>query len=771
MLWAIILIVVAIPVIVFKPEWAFLCRASLLGLGCMYLLPLLIWTPSRGLVIGAYDIETKTAGFTVGLLLFLAGWAITSTSDLILDAGAVRMNQTLPIVSVHLHSVRSTYIVIAVLLNWGTIYIAREGLVVPNFGKAHVVETLLILMSVFVGLLAGFVLYAVIRCFRAPTKSLTEATRAPLHRLIHKREKDHEFRLLDEARESPDFKHWTKFPVTFLGSPVPYWLGRGYLKESAASPRLFKSILQPHVYAFLGFAVVFVAYLVIFLWCRFWYRGSAPPSLSSLLLLLILCIWFFSAATFFLDAYKIPVSLVVLLIVIIASGIGYAGHYYDLHANPDAPPIRAETERKTRPSEVLSQPLEVGKPAVLICAAGGGIQAAAWTAKVLTGLEEELDKGNGAGTFAKSIRLFSGVSGGSVGIMYYAHATYPVNSSLPDPIERRKSIVQAAEDSSLDPAVFGLAYYDLWRLFWPFEWPKIGRDRAWELEDAWVRNGKRAFASTHSKSLSGATLFAWRRDAATGVRPAVIFNATTVESGEHMMFSTSPLQNNLSSERKIRPFQRDFFSVHPDCDVSIPDVVRLSATFPVVSPAARPNPSVAAEDRYDLVDGGYYDNSGLTALSFWLDDALQDLYAHPRITFPKRILVIQIQPFPEHSARSGDDKTTAQNRFGELLAPALAVLQVRDHVQIAMADGSFDGMAKRWELEAHNPIYVLHDRPVVSIQLESVRFTPESKDDITPLSWHLRQGEVDQIDKSWQDFKISGVMKDIRNFFDNVNNK
>jgi len=108
----------------FKLQWLFLCRSSLIGLGIMYLLTLLSnMTPLKGLFAGAFDLENFNAGFTVGLLLFFAAWAVTATSDLILDAAATRLNQTLPPLGDcrYLHNIRSLFIVGAVVLQllWG----------------------------------------------------------------------------------------------------------------------------------------------------------------------------------------------------------------------------------------------------------------------------------------------------------------------------------------------------------------------------------------------------------------------------------------------------------------------------------------------------------------------------------------------------------------------------------------------------------------------------------------------------------------------------
>jgi hypothetical protein len=415
---------------------------------------------------------------------------------------------------------------------------------------------------------------------------------------------------------------------------------------------------------------------------------------------------------------------------------------------------------------------EEKKPAVLIAAAGGGIQAAAWTARVLTGLEEALD-GSKPGTFAKSIRLLSGVSGGSVGIMFYVNATYPVNPSEKDPAGRRKGIVRAAKDSSLDPTVFALVSYDLERFLFPIFVPDIFRDRGRALELAWCNNDKAEFQRSSDQTLEEETLNSWVRDIGLKQYPAVIFNSTVVEPGERMTFSTSKFS-------RAHPNQRDFLTVYCNKDISIPTAVRLSATFPVVSPAARPKLADSSAawsgardqggvDPYHLVDGGYFDNAGLTAVSAWLDDALQDLYFDHPEKVPGKILVIEIKPFPDAADNKSDSGNQNADTFLHLLAPLLAVNNVRDHIQIGMAEGSFYAAAKRWELEAYNPETAgkagKTQLPQTKIQLFPVQFQSSINGSVTPLSWHLRESEKQDIEAAWATFAKGCGMSDIQKFF------
>jgi Patatin-like phospholipase len=713
----------------FGPQWVFLCRSSLLGLALMYFLPLVGTTLAKGLCIGAFDLKGFGDAFTAGFLFFLACWAVTATSDLVLDLAAKRLDQTLPPVRKSLHTVRSACIAIAFVLNCYAILVAKEA----GLSK----QMLRITLGLLVGLVAGFVLFAVLQYFDTKTGKEKFRFARLSHRLLKRRESElPKTPLLGESNNQ----------LLWFGIPIPSWLGRGYFEERHGSLKL----LRGHRYALFVLAIAIAVYLFFYVGNLFRFLPP-PPALCSLLLFLIIFIWLLSGLSFFLDAYRIPLFVSLVAILVISSLIENSDHFYriwkiDASKVQDPPSVALA-------SDLLSRPTEDEKPAVLIAAAGGGIQAAAWTARVLTGLEEALD-GSKPGTFAKSIRLLSGVSGGSVGIMFYVNATYPLNPSEKDPAERRRAIVGTAQDSSLDPTVFALVSYDLERFLFPVFVPDIFRDRGRTLELAWCNNDKAEFQRISHQTLEQKTLNSWVRDIRLKQSPAVIFNSTAVEPGERMTFSTSMFS-------RPHPDQRDFLTVYPDKDISIPTAVRLSATFPVVSPAARPklaDSSVAWSgtrdqadvDRYHLVDGGYFDNSGLTAVSAWLDDALQDLYgSHPE-KVPGKILVIEIKPFPAAAEKKSGGGSQNADTFLHLLAPLLAVNNVRDHIQIGMAEGSFYPAAKRWELEAYNPEPAGKARktqlPKTTIQLFPVQFQSSLQGSVTPLSWHLRECEKQDID-------------------------
>src|SRR5262249_14237905 len=185
-----------------------------------------------------------------------------------------------------------------------------------------------------------------------------------------------------------------------------------------------------------------------------------------------------------------------------------------------------------RPGDVLRR----GSPTpILVAATGGGIQAAAWTARVLTGIDTALPP-NLRDAYTHSIRLLSTVSGGGVGAMYFCERYTDAG------FDRRQleKVVAHAEASSLDDVAWGATYPDAWATFIPPIRPLAG-DRGQALEWAWTRSQEVA-----------RPLSAWRTQVWSDLRPANIFNATLVDSGERLLIGTSRLGWREQDQRGLR---------------------------------------------------------------------------------------------------------------------------------------------------------------------------------------------------------------------------
>jgi hypothetical protein len=480
------------------------------------------------------------------------------------------------------------------------------------------------------------------------------------------------------------------------GSRSRVWLGRllawspdGYLDRS--QPPL---LLPGH-----GFAVVAVlAFLLVYtvfglgklaaLTCEAnsiapctGLAAWEPSTLACLLALLTLACYAGAGVTFFIDRFRVPLLATAAVLLMLGQDWPGADYYYDVTPAPTtrtAPP---------EPSAILAR---AGDTAVVVAASGGGIHAAAWTAAVLSRLALDSPQ-----QFTKQLRLVSAVSGGSVGTMHVVDA---MRRKVFDAVPKRAAFDPAAR-SSLDDIAWGLTYPDLLRLAVPFV---SLRDRGWAAEHAWARGNPDLREPLRS----------WEQATAAGALPAIIFNATLEETGGRLMITTS----NIPVPRG--PGRVTFRELYSEHDIAVVTAARLSSTFPIVSPAARIGAWVPFADRYHVVDGGYYDNFGVSSLADWLEAALPG-------SGVRRVLVVQIRgPIAAGDAPADN----ARGFFHELTAPVLTLTHFRNAAQIA-----------------HNTteLRLLCRAAPPEVTIENVDFQyPESE---VPLSWHLTAAQQDRV--------------------------
>lgn len=168
---------------------------------------------------------------------------------------------------------------------------------------------------------------------------------------------------------------------------------------------------ESHLLEWVTFIFSPILYLVIGL-AKWWRIGYQPtvPTLACVLLLVLMTCWLLDAVTFYLDRYRVPVvgALAVGAALVALLPLPGSEHVYrtwthgrDLSPWPNQVPARGSNTP------------------IVIATTGGDVQAAAWTARVLTGIDEALPPGL-RDSYTHSIRLLSTVSGGGVGAMYFA---------------------------------------------------------------------------------------------------------------------------------------------------------------------------------------------------------------------------------------------------------------------------------------------------------------------------------------------------------------
>ncbi len=482
---------------------------------------------------------------------------------------------------------------------------------------------------------------------------------------------------------------------------------QGYLYQTGGEPRKPLALLPGHALAF----VFLLFYLIVFfsyffgLVPRFIFP---PPTLLSVLTLLTLISWGLSGLAFWLDRFRVPVLLPVAA-VLAFSAQWPESDYTFRSAALSAPRV------PVTPGDVVGNS---DTPIVVVCASGGGIQAGAWAAQVLYGLEEHFQ--SRPMPFSRMVRLISSVSGGSVGTLYYSHAFQKGQ------LDRSQKIVDAAMESSLDYAALGLVYNDLVRSTLP-PLGYLRDDRGRLLERAWERQ--------IPETQRGLTLSAWREETKNGQRPAHIFNSTIVETGERLVVATVDLGNP--------PGSRDFYALYGryNRDVRPVTAARLSATFPYVSPAAHIDYPVRQGLRYHMADGGYYDNDGISSAVDFLTAAFPVKFGGgPR----RRVLLLKITGAP-----SGDEPAQGDRGwFFQLFAPVATLSHMR---------GASQGGRNQTEETMLKEI--LEKRGVDFLLAAAPYSDPDA-----PLSWHLLKSQKERVRVEWQKFENSRAVCDIQKF-------
>jgi hypothetical protein len=472
-----------------------------------------------------------------------------------------------------------------------------------------------------------------------------------------------------------------------------------------------KSAHEGHYMALWSFVLCLLVYVAIGIG-KFFRIGDPPtvPTLADLLIFLMILCWGLSAVTFILDRFRIPLLLPFLLAAVVSAHIHATDHYFYMFSAKSTPDLT--------PADVI----RAGKPGsavVIVAASGGGIKAAAWTTRVLTGLEE-----NNPHIFGDSVRLISAVSGGSVGAMYFVSEYDANGAGLPSKPEDLEQAVGRAEASSLDDIAWGLVYPDFLRIFVPV-FKHLDRGRA--LEAALTRE------LPNRKHHLFSPLAEWREGVQKGWRPAVVFNATVVESGERFLLGTTDLLP-APGRSSLRDPQFPQFAEH---DISLVTAARLSATFPYVSPAARPD---IDGTQIHVVDGGYTDNYGMATLIAWLDEALR-ASGNPI----RRVLIIEIRASPPAT----EPPPLAWRGWPfQAYAPISAMLNVRDTGQLPRNQEELQ-ILRRFAASCN-----------IDIEDSVFEYPPED----APLSWHLSPNDKKEIERIWGEPETEKHKQEVRAF-------
>lgn len=415
-------------------------------------------------------------------------------------------------------------------------------------------------------------------------------------------------------------------------------------------------------------------------------------------------------------------------------------------------------------------------PLVLAAASGGGVRAAAWTARVLDCLFLQRPSTAGADPCGRGRiptdnldtwpRLFAlgGASGGSVGIM---SATAQRIAPMPGTAASRDWVRALSGPDHVAPLISHMLLAEMGLA-------GVGvvpaNDRAEVLIDGWSAPFSAIDAlrcpALDERSMDEVGFLELRAGCAQHV-PLLLFNGTVVRNGRR--FNISPLDGSQTSRQEVDTSWTkrsvDMLDVLcDDQDVRAFDAAFLSARFPFVTPsgrilaASRPCSGRDLPSPVDVVDGGYRENSGAAQIHELLTvlRPLVESYnaGSPKGYRPVRIVFLQIENGEAPGGALGLEPGALSDL--PLTGPDDYVEPIRDDDHLGVSVGEparpvvagFHIVTKRPRVEAMKALLdVLRECtptspavPVIKMDLQ------QHPGNALPLGWSLSEPILDDLD-------------------------
>ncbi|MBY0432875.1 MAG: patatin-like phospholipase family protein [Cyclobacteriaceae bacterium] len=368
---------------------------------------------------------------------------------------------------------------------------------------------------------------------------------------------------------------------------------------------------------------------------------------------------------------------------------------------------------------------------VFVCASGGGKRAALWTLNAM----QKADSLTG-GKMMNQCILITGASGGLIGASYFREII--LRHKLGEPIGpySKRHRDEIATDN-LNPLIFSLLANDLFVGFSKFEYAgqRYSRDRGYTFEEQ---------LNLDTENLMDKTISDYQQPEAEAIVPMVILSPTIVNDGRKLYIAAQPvsymnaeiLNFPLYTNPKLSgvDFQK-MFAYHGGSDLRFLSALRMSATFPYITP----NTTLPTSPPIQIMDAGISDNFGIT-------DAIRFLYSF-REWIAKNtsgIVIVSIRDSPKLAPISEEKGNTIIDDFTQPIASVYNNFEnfqdITNDNLVGYAHTWFEGSIDRVDIQymptGYSPILQKMD----SIRQHSARAS---------LSWRLttreKQGIVETI--------------------------
>jgi hypothetical protein len=345
------------------------------------------------------------------------------------------------------------------------------------------------------------------------------------------------------------------------------------------------------------------------------------------------------------------------------------------------------------------------EPVYLVSSEGGGIRAAVWTLLVLSRLEVRSN-----GEFSRHMRLGSGVSGGSLGLAWFAAIVKGERQGVIRLTDIEAMVRDLSTTDYLGPTIETMFLTDFLQRFLA---PAMFVDRGERLESrfelGWteacmLRQSARVLSGPRQpppeneplaeQQVCGQFAASWSTLWANADHvPLLFLNSTEVRSGHRFVEEPFATIRGQGQDFDLTSAGTWSTGVLP-ASAPLSAVVHNSARFTYVSPAGSLIDAAWVKANRiltrQLVDGGYFENSGTTTIAELLG-ALRPVYAsacsgeHGLADEGCPIKLIHISNDPGVESMRSDDAcpdaqryTSPFSHYGEIRAPLISLLNTRE---------------------------------------------------------------------------------------------
>jgi hypothetical protein len=387
------------------------------------------------------------------------------------------------------------------------------------------------------------------------------------------------------------------------------------------SPLFLDVIFKRHHFA--AVMAVVLAFLFLLIYGLFLdYPQLQLPAAASIFIFFAVLIGASAALAHWLDTWSVPVSIILLLIFhllfryefIDIRNKAFGLNYEDRNKRPQyslsslvrlcsSEQMRSDSLNMIRLLENWKRNQTEEKPLFyVINVSGGGNRSATFTVNMLYRIDSFMN-----GQLMKKTALFSGASGGMLGLTYYRELYRQQQKGYKLDVSK-KSITANISKDLLNPVFSAYLTRDL---LTPAQRFAVGpyrfvKDRGYAFEQQLNHN---------TGDILNDRLIDYRNDELNATIPLGIFNSTVSQDGRKMMICSQPIsflmrpRSDSSKGITAEPDAIDYTTFFKDLNpynIRLLTALRMNATFPYVLP----NVWLPTKPVIDVMDAGLRDNYG-----------------------------------------------------------------------------------------------------------------------------------------------------------------